>query len=414
MRVKGLRPVPEQLGPTGDFDEAADDHDGVQEDVRGADEDRDADRLAEPAQEDAREYGEERERDRHLVALEKRPEIRVLAGVLGGVGRGQRHRDHEVRRRESEEREHEQLVLPAGQEALEHRDGALTDVGMARDLAVDRHRPEKRDENEETRREGRERTGGEERDAGLIAERREVVDAGQPEDAVPGVRLLGTRRGGDPSGRGPRPPPTARLEGFATRSARSRLRRARLRARATQAEDHQEVRDDEEHESVERERLGPRQAGLGGLESEDRRYEPARHEGRDRVALRARQGQRARPVQDDDRRTAPEDHDGDEQTRGESRLRRKARPADDHSEEDEEERPHEERELVREALDADAERAEEGLVVAGERPAQETRHDDGLVREDEAERDDRNRRGPPSVWTAPSSRSTTPKVRTSP
>ena len=47
------------------------------------------------------------------------------------------------------------------------------DVRMARDLGVDGHGREERDEEEETRREGRERPGGEEHDAGLVAERRE-------------------------------------------------------------------------------------------------------------------------------------------------------------------------------------------------------------------------------------------------
>ena len=45
------------------------------------------------------------------------------------------------------------------------------------DAAVDRQRAEQRQEDEDERRERRQQAGREKRDAGLVAERREIVDA---------------------------------------------------------------------------------------------------------------------------------------------------------------------------------------------------------------------------------------------
>ena len=62
------------------------------------------------------------------------------------------------------------------------------------DAVVDRQRAEQRQQHEDERRERREGAGGEERDAGLVAERREVVDARQAHDLPPGGRM--SRAGG--------------------------------------------------------------------------------------------------------------------------------------------------------------------------------------------------------------------------
>ena len=73
--------------------------------------------------------------------------------------------------------EDERLAAPARQPFFEHREAALAVRAERGDAVVDRQRAEQRQQHEHERRERREEAGGEERDAGLIAERREVVDA---------------------------------------------------------------------------------------------------------------------------------------------------------------------------------------------------------------------------------------------
>ena len=147
-----------------------------------------ADRLLEALQEDRGEHGEDRERDQDLVVAEDAGEERVLDRVLGGVGGRQRHRDHEVRGREAEQDEHQHLALPAREQVLEHGDRALPGVAAPGHLGVDRQRAEQRDEDEDDGGDRRHRARREERDARLVAEGREVVDAGQPDDLPPGMR----------------------------------------------------------------------------------------------------------------------------------------------------------------------------------------------------------------------------------
>jgi hypothetical protein len=63
------------------------------------------------------------------------------------------------------------------------------------DAPVHRQRPEKRQEHEDERRERRDDAGGEEGDAGLITESREIIDAGEAHHLPPGrlVRVPGVR-----------------------------------------------------------------------------------------------------------------------------------------------------------------------------------------------------------------------------
>ena len=123
---------------------------------------------------------------------------RVADDVRGGVGRRERDGDHEVGGGEPEQAEHEGLAAPARQQLLEHRDAALAVGAVLGDAPVDRQRAEERQQDEDERGDGREGAGGDERDARLVAERREVVDAREAHDLPPrglvhvlGVRALG-------------------------------------------------------------------------------------------------------------------------------------------------------------------------------------------------------------------------------
>ena len=62
---------------------------------------------------------------------------------------------------------------------------------FAGDPLVHRQRAEQRDQHQHQRRDRRKRPGGERGDARLVAERREVVDAGEAHHLPPGVGVSG-------------------------------------------------------------------------------------------------------------------------------------------------------------------------------------------------------------------------------
>ena len=118
-----------------------------------------------------------------------------------GVGRGQRNRDDEAGRGKPQQRQHQRLALPLGEELFEDQDAALAVRAHGRDPVVHRQGAEQRQDDEHERRDRRERSGGQERDARLIGERREIVDAGEahhlpPVGGVPGARVRAHRLGG--------------------------------------------------------------------------------------------------------------------------------------------------------------------------------------------------------------------------
>ena len=121
----------------------------------------------------------------HRVVEGRRRE-RVVDDVLGRVGGRQRDRDHEVGGREPEQDQDQRLALPAGQQLLEQRDAALAVWAQRGDPPVDRQGAEQGQGDEDERRERRQDAGREERDARLVAERREVVDPGEAHDLPPG------------------------------------------------------------------------------------------------------------------------------------------------------------------------------------------------------------------------------------
>ena len=106
---------------------------------------------------------------------------------LAASAADKRHRDHEVGGRKAEQNQDEPLALPAAEQILEHGDGPLPGVAAPGDLRVDRQGAEQRHEDEDDGRDRGHRACREQRDAGLVAEGREVVDARQPDDLPPGM-----------------------------------------------------------------------------------------------------------------------------------------------------------------------------------------------------------------------------------
>ena len=113
---------------------------------------------------------------------------RILDRVLRGVGRRQRHRDHEIRGRKAEEDQDAESCLSSpcsrfSSIAIEPCPAKLRRATCS----VDRQSAEQRHEDQDNGRDRRDRARGEQRDAGLIPERREIVDAGEPYDFPPGM-----------------------------------------------------------------------------------------------------------------------------------------------------------------------------------------------------------------------------------
>src|SRR5207249_3972483 len=74
---------------------------------------------------------------------------------------------------------------------FEHGDAALAVRARFGDARVDRERAEERQQDEHQRRERRQQTCCKKRDTGLIAERREVIDARETHDLPPRRLVLG-------------------------------------------------------------------------------------------------------------------------------------------------------------------------------------------------------------------------------
>ncbi len=109
-----------------------------------------------------------------------------------GVGGRERHGDDEVGGSEAEEREDEEFATPLREEAFEHGDAALAVWTGLGDACVEGQRSKEGDEDQNQGGEGGEHAGGEEGDAGLIAEGGEVVDACEAHDCPPGMDGIGS------------------------------------------------------------------------------------------------------------------------------------------------------------------------------------------------------------------------------
>src|SRR6185503_7587086 len=103
---------------------------------------------------------------------------RVADNVRRRIGGGQRGGDDEVRGGKTEQAEDERLSPPAREELLEHRNPAVPGRTGGGDAVVNRPRA---GDSEQAEGEGGDRgkvVSGEQGDAGLVAERREVVHTG--------------------------------------------------------------------------------------------------------------------------------------------------------------------------------------------------------------------------------------------
>ena len=173
-----------------DLDDRNGQHDDVQRQIDGDDQDGDADGLLETAQEDCAQHRQQEQRDRHVLSLQPAGDNRVLDQVRRGVRRRQRHGDHEVRRGKAQQDQDEQLSAPARHEPLKHRDGALAPVALARHAPVDGQSAQQGDGDEHEGRERRNHTRGERGDRRLVSQGGEIVDAGQAHHLPPGVLFL--------------------------------------------------------------------------------------------------------------------------------------------------------------------------------------------------------------------------------
>ena len=158
------------------------------------------DRVAESLQEDGTEGQQQDDRHGDWMVQPHRNE-RVLHDVGRGVCGGEGDRDDEARRREPEEAQDHGLAFPSREQVLEHQDAALAVGAHLGDAVVHRQRAEDRDQHEDQRGNRRERAGGEKRDAGLIRQRRKVVDARQAHHLPPGGSMRGRGREVRPAAR---------------------------------------------------------------------------------------------------------------------------------------------------------------------------------------------------------------------
>ncbi len=162
----------------------------VERQVKSDEHDGDADGLLKSFQKNGTKDGEQDEGDGHLAAHPGRREG-VLHDVRGGIGGGERHGDHEIRGGKAEQDQDEDLAAPFWEEALQHADAALAVGAGLGDARIDGQGAEQGDEDEDERSYRGEQAGGEEGDAGLIAEGRKIIDAGEAHDSPPGVDRVG-------------------------------------------------------------------------------------------------------------------------------------------------------------------------------------------------------------------------------
>ncbi len=112
---EGGLPVREDSRVAVDFNEPPRDHHEVQQNIRHADGNGQADRLTEAAQKDTRQQGEQHQRDPQLGAVQILLHQGVLDDMLGRVGCRQGDSDDEGGAGESEQHEDEELAPPARQ-----------------------------------------------------------------------------------------------------------------------------------------------------------------------------------------------------------------------------------------------------------------------------------------------------------
>jgi len=162
------------------------DDDEIEREIDADERDGDTDGLIEAAQEDRAQERDQEQRHQDLVPME-RPRVGVFPEVRRRVRGREGDRDDEASGHETDEAEHEELTLPPGEQAFEHGDGPVA-VGARRGhAAVHREGSAERNQHEDERGDGGKDAGGKGRDARRVAQRGEVVDAGQAHHPPPRV-----------------------------------------------------------------------------------------------------------------------------------------------------------------------------------------------------------------------------------
>ncbi len=120
-------------------------------------------------------------------------DIRIVDDVLSCVRGRKRDRDNKIRCDEAQKSKNKKLALPSRQQRFEHRDRTLPVRAFRGDAAVDRICSEKRQQHQNECRDRRERASSDEGDAGLITERRKIIDAGQAHHLPPRMFVMADR-----------------------------------------------------------------------------------------------------------------------------------------------------------------------------------------------------------------------------
>ena len=197
--VRALPPVTHGHRMGKALEDRGGDHDHVQAQVDCNQGDGDADGLLEAAQEHRGQQCQQEQRDENVLSLHPARGKRVVDGVGRGVGGGQRHGDHEVCGGEPQQDQDQELPAPARQQPLKHGDGSLAAMAFAGNPAVDRERAEQGDGHQHQRGQRGDHPGGQGGDGRLVAQRGEVVHAGQAHHLPPRMLLqvrVVTRRSG--------------------------------------------------------------------------------------------------------------------------------------------------------------------------------------------------------------------------
>ncbi|SFV24380.1 hypothetical protein SAMN04487966_110139 [Micrococcus terreus] len=188
-----LPPVPDDGRLGGDAPQAGEDDGGVHGQESGHQDDSQAHDLPEPTQEDQYQTEDQDQRDAQLVTFQSLRSEGVLDQVRRGVRGREREGDHEVGDRKAQQDQDQQLAAPVGQQPLQHRDRALSMGGLPRHPAVHGQSGTQGDQHQHERGHRREQPGCQSRDGRLVAQRGEVVEAGQAHHLPPRMPLVRVR-----------------------------------------------------------------------------------------------------------------------------------------------------------------------------------------------------------------------------
>ena len=174
------------------FDQTPGQHYDVQQQIGNSHGGSKFDRLIKSFQKYEREQEQQTESNDHRGIAEERVEVWILDGMLRRVSRRECHSDDKICSRKSKQSQNQNAAPPATQQVFEHRNGALPDIRTSGNLRVNGKRTAKSNKDQDGGGNGRNRSSGEKRDTWLIAERGEIIDAGEPQNQVPRMSFCRT------------------------------------------------------------------------------------------------------------------------------------------------------------------------------------------------------------------------------